>query len=85
MAYQVAKEIGALSTVLSGNVDGIILTGIWAYRIKLVKEIRDRTSWIADVIVEPGENELLALAEGTLRVLRGEEKAKLYDGDGIRI
>ena len=85
MAYQVAKEIGAASTVLSGKVDGIILTGMWAYQKKLVKEIRDRTSWIADVIVEPGENELLALAEGTLRVLRGEEKAKLYGKEGACI
>ena len=60
------------------------LTGMWAYRKSLIKEIRDRTSWIADIIVEPGENELLALAEGTLRVLRGEEKAKLYYGEEAR-
>jgi len=29
--------------------------------------------------VYPGEGELLALAEGALRVLRGEETAKIYE------
>lgn len=78
MAYQVAKEIGAASVVLAGNVDAIILTGGLAYGKQFVKEIIDRVDWIADVIVHPGENELQALAEGALRVLRGEEKEKVY-------
>lgn len=78
MAYQVAKEIGAASAVLSGKVDAIILTGGLAYGKQFVKEIADRVQWIADVIVQPGENELQALAEGALRVLRGEEEAKQY-------
>ncbi|ALF11456.1 butyrate kinase [Parageobacillus thermoglucosidasius] len=78
MAYQVAKEIGAASAVLAGNVDAIILTGGLAYGKQFVKEIIDRVDWIADVIVHPGENELQALAEGALRVLRGEEKEKVY-------
>jgi len=80
MAYQVAKEIGSASAVLSGKVDAIILTGGLAYGKEFVKEISDRISWIADVIVQPGENELQALAEGALRVLRGEEKEKEYPG-----
>ncbi len=78
MAYQVAKEIGAASSVLAGKVDAIILTGGLAYGKEFVKEISDRVNWIADVIIEPGENELQALAEGALRVLRGEEEAKHY-------
>jgi butyrate kinase len=78
MAYQIAKEIGAASTVLAGNVQGIILTGEIAYRKKLIREISDRVNWIADIFVHPGENVLLALAEGALRVLRGEEEAKRY-------
>lgn len=80
MAYQVAKEIGSASTVLCGNVDAIILTGGLAYAKELVKSITDRINWIADVIVHPGENELQALAEGALRVLRGEEAVKEYPG-----
>ncbi|MED3624407.1 butyrate kinase [Neobacillus thermocopriae] len=80
MAYQVAKEIGAASVVLSGKVDAIILTGGLAYGKEFVKSITDRINWIADVIVHPGENELQALAEGALRVLRGEEEVKEYPG-----
>ncbi len=81
MAYQVAKEIGAASAVLAGKVDAIILTGGLAYGKEFVKEIADQVNWIADVIVEPGENELQALTEGALRVLRGEEEAKDYPGE----
>ncbi len=81
MAYQVAKEIGAASAVLSGKVDAIVLTGGLAYGKDFVKSITDRINWIADVIVHPGENELQALAEGTHRVLRGEEKGKIYPGN----
>jgi butyrate kinase len=80
MAYQVAKEIGSASAVLSGKVDAIILTGGLAYGKGFVKSITDRINWIADVIVQPGENELQALAEGALRVLRGEEEVKIYPG-----
>nr|WP_240056555.1 butyrate kinase [Bacillus mesophilum] len=80
MAYQVAKEIGSAGAVLSGKVDAIIITGGLAYGKDFVKEISNRISWIADVIVKPGENELQALAEGALRVLRGEERAKDYPG-----
>lgn len=80
MAYQVAKEIGAASAVLAGKVDAIILTGGLAYGKSFVGEIMNRINWIADVIVQPGENELQALAEGALRVLRGEEIAKDYPG-----
>jgi butyrate kinase len=80
MAYQVAKEIGSASAVLGGKVDAIILTGGLAYGKDFVKEISSRVNWIADVIVQPGENELQALAEGALRVLKGEEKDKEYPG-----
>lgn len=80
MAYQVAKEIGSASAVLFGNIDAIILTGSLATRKYLVKTIMDRINWIADVFVHPGENELQSLAEGALRVLRGEEDVKEYPG-----
>lgn len=83
MAYQIAKEIGAASAVLAGKVDAIILTGGLAFGKSFVAEITERISWIADVIVEPGENELQSLAEGTLRVVRGEEMAKEYPGELI--
>lgn len=79
MAYQVAKEIGYCAAVLSGDVDAIILTGGIAYQEDFVNWIKDRVKFISEVVVYPGEDEMLALAEGALRVLRGEETAKEYD------
>lgn len=78
MAYQVAKEIGSMSTVLEGEVEAIILTGGIAHNNMFTSWIRERVGFIADVVVYPGEDELIALAEGGLRVLRGEEQAKEY-------
>ena len=78
MAYQVAKEIGSAATVLQGNVDAIILTGGLAYGKEFVKSISSRVDWISKIAVYPGEDELQALAEGAIRVLSGEEPAKIY-------
>nr|WP_102345658.1 butyrate kinase [Bacillus sp. Marseille-P3661] len=78
MAYQIAKEIGAQSTVLLGRIDAIVLTGDLAYGKDFVSLIIERVKSLADVIVMPGENELQALAEGALRVLNGEEVFKEY-------
>ncbi len=76
--YQIAKEIGAMSVALRGQVDGILLTGGIAYGEETVEAIRAQVEWIAPVTAYPGEDELLALAQGTLRVLQGEEEAKEY-------
>lgn len=76
--YQIAKDIGARAAVLSGKVDAIILTGGIAYGKKVTDAIASRVDWIAPVVVYPGEDELLALAQGGLRVLKGEEEAKDY-------
>jgi butyrate kinase len=73
MAYQIAKEIGAMSTVLNGEVQRIVLTGGLAGSAMLTGWIRQRVQSIAPVEVYPGEDEMLALVAGALRVLRGEE------------
>ncbi|EAX46608.1 acetate and butyrate kinase [Thermosinus carboxydivorans Nor1] len=78
MAYQVAKEIGAMATVVSGRVDAIVLTGGLAHSKMLTGWISNRVRFIADVLIYPGEDEIKALVEGALRVLRGEEEAKIY-------
>ena len=78
MAYQIAKEIGAMATVLKGKVDAVVLTGGLANSKMLVDWITERVSFIAPVLVFPGEDEMRALALGVLRVLRGEEQAKEY-------
>ncbi len=78
MAYQIAKEISAMATVLKGRVDAIVLTGGLAHSKMLLAWIKERVSWIAPVLAYPGEDEMLALAQGALRVLQGEERAKVY-------
>ncbi len=80
MAYQVCKEIGAMFAVLEGRADAIVLTGGLAYSTRFTGSIKNRVDTIAPVKVYPGEDELKALAEGALRVLRGEEKVKEYLG-----
>ncbi|MCR3922004.1 MAG: butyrate kinase [Firmicutes bacterium] len=83
MAYQVAKEIGGMATVLCGDVDRIVLTGGMAYADIFVKKIVARICSLAPVIVLPGEEELEALAAGVQRVLRGEEEVKTYEQEPI--
>jgi len=78
MAYQVAKEIGAGSTVLKGKIDAIILTGGMAYSDEFISLIKDRVSFLSLVMIYAGEEEMLALAEGALRVLNGMEVGKIY-------
>jgi butyrate kinase len=76
MVYQIAKEAGAMAAVLKGKVDGVVLTGGMAYSEKAVSGLRAYLGWIAPITVYPGEDELLALAEGVFRVLDGTEPAK---------
>ncbi len=76
--YQIGKEIGAMAAVMHGKVDQIILTGGIAYGKETVDAISEMVSWIAPITVYPGEDELLALAQGALRVLKGEEPARTY-------
>jgi butyrate kinase len=78
LIYQIAKEMGAMASVLSGKVDAILLTGGMTHAKEVVDDIQARIGWIAPVHVYPGEDEMRALAEGVLRVLRGEEKAWEY-------
>jgi butyrate kinase len=75
-----AKEIGAMATVLRGRVDALLIAGGMAHSARLVAAVRAAVRWIAPVAVYPGEDELQALAEGVLRVLCGEEPAREYGG-----
>ncbi|MEH6945251.1 butyrate kinase [Bacillus sp. JJ722] len=76
MIYQVCKQIGAMSTVLSGDVDAILLTGGIANSKYVVQKIKDNCGFIAPIAVYPGENEMKSLARGALESLRGEEMIK---------
>lgn len=76
--HQVAKDIGSMACVLKGQVDQIILTGGIAYSADVVDYLKKSAEWIAPITVYPGEDELLALAQGALRVMNGEEKVCEY-------
>lgn len=75
---QVAKDMGSMACVLEGKVDQLIITGGIAYDKYVVNALKEKAGWIAPVTVYPGEDELLALAQGALRVLNGEEAAMEY-------
>ncbi|HSA32851.1 MAG TPA: butyrate kinase [bacterium] len=72
MAYQIAKEVGALSTVLCGKIDAIILTGGVAYDKIFVGWLTERVGFLAPVVVYPGEGEMTALAEAGYYAMKGE-------------
>lgn len=82
MCYQVAKEIGGMAAVLAGEVDRIVLTGGMAFSSLVTGAISLKVSFIAPVVVVPGEEEMEALALGALRVLQGREEAKIYGDAG---
>ena len=78
MCYSIAKEIGAMAVALKGAVDAILLTGGIAHSKRVTDFIADHVDFIAPIFVYPGENELKALSENALAVLRGERSAKTY-------
>ena len=79
MAYQIAKEIGAMAVVLSGDFEAIVLTGGMANSDRLVREITQCVSFLKEVIVVPGEFEMEALASAGLRVISDEETLQPYE------
>lgn len=78
MCYSIAKEIGAMAIALKGDVDAILITGGIAHSKRVTDFIADHVDFIAPIYVYPGENELRALAENALAVLRSERQARTY-------
>ncbi len=78
MIWHTAKCICAEGAVLEGHVDAILLTGGMAKSDYVVGLLKKRITWMAPVFVYPGQDEMKALAENALHVLRGEWKAKVY-------
>lgn len=81
MAYQVAKEIGAMAAVLHGDIDSVIITGGIAYDKQFLAWLEEMIGFLAPMRVIPGEMEMEALALGALRVITGEEKPRIYEPD----
>ncbi len=78
MVYQISKEIAAMASVFAFELDGILLTGGMAHSNHLCDAISTRVESLAPIHIEPGENELKALAEAGFRVLLNEESPKVY-------
>lgn len=83
MIYDVCKSIGAMSSVLCGEVDGILLTGGLMRFDDILETIQKRCGWIAPITVYPGEMEQEALAHAVLHVIRGEHEANIYTGEPV--
>lgn len=79
MAYQVAKEVGACTTVLEGDIDAIALTGSLVYSQVLLDSLKKKISFIAPIYLNPGENEMEALADAAMRYFNNEEELAIYD------
>ncbi|RLE19603.1 MAG: butyrate kinase [Acidobacteria bacterium] len=78
MAYQIAKEIGGMHTVLNCQTDAIILTGGLAHSKMLTDWIDEMVNKLAEIVIYPGEDELLAMVEGTLKAIHGETPIQTY-------
>lgn len=78
IAYQISKEIGAMATVLGGEVDAILITGGMAHNSDLTGEVKKRIGFIAPVLIFPGEDEMRALAQNGSLLLSGKIKARKY-------
>ena len=76
--YNVAKAIGGMAAALSGNVDGIVVTGGIAYGKLIMQQLTDMVKFIAPVKIYPGEDEMGALAKNAFAVIEGKEEVKQY-------
>ncbi len=83
MIYQIAKEIGSMAAVLSGDIDGIFISGGLAYSDYITNGIKNYVKWIAPFMVYPGAEEMKYLVEGAYRALNGNEKIKNYREEKI--
>lgn len=79
LIHQVAKEIGAMATVLRGRIDAILLTGGIAHSETFCDDIRARVEFLAPVYIYPGENEIFALAYNGNRILQGKAEVMDYE------
>ena len=85
LGYNIVKYIGSMATVLSGKAEAILLTGRYTRFDSLMNYIKDKTSWIAPIYIYENEVEHEAMAAGALRVLQGQEKAKIYKGLDMKV
>ena len=83
MYYQIAKHIASMTVALEGSVDAVVLTGGISRSQSFIESMNRQVGWIAPMVVMAGEFEMEALANGALRVLRGEEAPQTYTGKPV--
>jgi len=78
MVYQIAKEIGAMATVLEGKVDAILIMGAIMNSRFFSNHLLKRIEKIAPVSVYPIVNDLDSLAMNGVTIVRGEAEILEY-------
>lgn len=85
LAYTIAKELASLAPAVLGaarggasTVTAVVLTGGMARSVRLTSRLEAHLGWLGPMVVLPDVEEMRALTQGVLRVLRGEEVAKEY-------
>ena len=81
MVYNIAKTIGSMYAVLDCDIDAVVLTGGLTYSDKFCAMLKKKISGMGRVIVYPGEDELLSMTQGTLRVLTGTAELQVFTKD----
>ncbi len=79
MAYQVAKEVGAMCMTVTDPIDAILVTGPMANSRTLMKYLMERLPKVSEVHVYPGDDELEGLAYYAYLYLKGEIKLQEYN------
>ena len=80
MALAVAKNLVKLAATVNGEIDAVILTGGVANSKLFVELVAPRVKFLGPLAVIAGENEMDALAQGILRIVKGQEKARVFKG-----
>ena len=78
-----AKYVAGIAATACGKVDAIILTGGVCHSDIITGQISERISFIAPVVIYPGEDELESLAENGYGILAGEFEIKEYNRERI--
>jgi len=78
LAYQVSKEIGAMCTVLEGEVDAVLLSGNIFNSESFIKNVTRRVEKIADVMLYPSVNNFESLMMSGISILNGEAEILEY-------
>lgn len=79
MIWHVAKGICAEGAVLCGEIDGIILMGGLAHSDYVISRLKGHIDWMAPIFVYPGQDEMHALAQNAIAVLKGQREAKVFE------